>query len=88
MFFSAYTPATGFELWLYSMDGVVRGPYTGRGPGDRGDFWSHTVAGPDAVLQNVFMRLATEWEGFAAVPSRYVCEGDTVKANQVLAVVE
>jgi len=41
----------GFELWIYSMNGVVRGPYTGAGPNDNGDFWSHTVGGPDAVLQ-------------------------------------
>src|SRR5512140_3002662 len=36
--------------------------------------------GPDAVLQNVFMKLGTEWHGFAAVPGRFVAEGDTVIA--------
>ncbi len=36
--------------------------------------------GPDAVLQNVFMKLGTEWDGFAAVPGRFVAEGDTVIA--------
>ena len=36
--------------------------------------------GRDAVLANVFMKLATEWDGFAAVPSEYVCQGDTVVA--------
>ena len=49
--FTDFALPTGFELWFYSTNGVVRGPYTGLGPGDRGDFWSHTVAGPDAVLQ-------------------------------------
>mgnify|MGYP001815580524 CR=1 FL=1 len=42
--------------------------------------YAGTYIGPDAVLQNVFMKLATEWEGFAAVPSTYVAEGDTVVA--------
>ena len=42
--------------------------------------YAGTYVGPDAILQNVFMRLATEWEGFTAVPSRFVCEGDTVVA--------
>ncbi len=41
----------GYELWVYSMNGGVRGPYTGRGPLDSGEFWSHTVAGPDAFIQ-------------------------------------
>jgi hypothetical protein len=39
-----------------------------------------TYVGRDAVLANVFMKLATDWDGFAAVPSEYVCEGDTVVA--------
>ncbi len=26
-----------------------------------------TYVGPDAVLQNVFMKLGSEWDGFAAV---------------------
>ena len=42
--------------------------------------YAGTYTGPDAVLQNVFMRLATEWERFAAVPEEYVAEGDTVVA--------
>jgi ketosteroid isomerase-like protein len=36
--------------------------------------------GPDAVLQNVFMKLGTEWDGFAAVPGRFVADGETVVA--------
>lgn len=34
--------------------------------------------GPDAVLQNVFMKIAEEWDGFAAVPIRFVEQGDTI----------
>ena len=34
--------------------------------------------GPDAVLNNVFMRLATEWEGFKVAPQRFTAEGQRV----------
>ncbi len=36
--------------------------------------------GPQAVLEGVFAKLGSEWEGFAAVPDRFVTEGDTVVA--------
>lgn len=36
--------------------------------------------GPEAVLTNVFMHLGGAWDGFAAVPSQFVTEGDTVVA--------
>ena len=39
-----------------------------------------TYVGPNAVLEGVFMRLGTEWDGFAAVPERFVSEGQTVIA--------
>jgi len=39
-----------------------------------------TYIGPEAVLENVFMKLGTEWDGFAAVPAQLVAEGDTVVA--------
>src|SRR5690349_12627633 len=39
-----------------------------------------TYSGPQAVLENVFMKLGGEWEGFAAVPQRLVSEGETVVA--------
>jgi ketosteroid isomerase-like protein len=39
-----------------------------------------TYTTPDAVLQKVFMRLATEWEAFGAVPHEFVCQGQTVVA--------
>lgn len=39
-----------------------------------------TYHGPDAVLNNVFMKLGTEWEDFQAVPEQYVDGGDTIVA--------
>lgn len=39
-----------------------------------------TYIGPDAVLKGVFMRLGTEWDGFAAVPDEFIDGGDTVVA--------
>src|SRR5262245_17375261 len=32
----------------------------------------------DAVLEGVFMRLGTEWDGFAAVPDEFIDAGETV----------
>jgi ketosteroid isomerase-like protein len=37
-----------------------------------------TYHGPNAVLEGVFMRLGTEWEGFAAVPAEFIDGGDTI----------
>jgi ketosteroid isomerase-like protein len=34
--------------------------------------------GPDAVLNNVFMKLGGEWDGYAAVPSEFIADGATV----------
>jgi uncharacterized protein len=34
--------------------------------------------GPDAVLQNLFMRLATEWDGFTVHPKEYYDAGAVV----------
>ncbi|ADJ29696.1 nuclear transport factor 2 family protein [Nitrosococcus watsonii] len=34
--------------------------------------------GPDAILENVFMKLGEEWDGFAAVPGEFVADGSTV----------
>lgn len=39
-----------------------------------------TYVGPDAVLENVFMKLGTEWDGFAAVPNEFIADGETVIA--------
>lgn len=37
-----------------------------------------TYVGADAVLQNVFMKLGSEWEGYAVVPQEYVESAGTV----------
>jgi ketosteroid isomerase-like protein len=39
-----------------------------------------TYHGPKAILEGVFLRLGSEWEGFAAVPDEFVDGGDTVVA--------
>jgi len=39
-----------------------------------------TYVGPKAVLEGVFMRLGSEWIGFAAVPHEFVDGGDTIVA--------
>lgn len=50
--------------------------------------WTEAEGGPyggvytgaNAVLENVFMRIGSEWDKFAAIPEEYVSEGDTVVA--------
>ena len=37
--------------------------------------------GPEAILQGVFARLGSEWDGFAAVPQQFHDAGDTVIAT-------
>ncbi len=37
-----------------------------------------TYTGPNAVLENVFMKFGTEWEGFSVVPDQIVNGGDVV----------
>jgi ketosteroid isomerase-like protein len=39
-----------------------------------------TYIGPDAVLSGVFMRLGSEWDGYAAVPDEIIASGETVIA--------
>jgi len=34
--------------------------------------------GPDAIVQGVFMRLATEWDGFTVAPEEILDAGDAV----------
>ena len=36
--------------------------------------------GPDAVLEDVFMKLGGEWDGYSAVPTAFVAERDMVVA--------
>lgn len=40
--------------------------------------YAGTYTGADEILEKVFMRLGTEWEGFAAIPDEFIAEGDTV----------
>lgn len=40
--------------------------------------YAGTYHGPRAVLEGVFMRLGSEWNGFAAVPDEFIDGGDTV----------
>ena len=40
--------------------------------------YAGTYVGPEAILAGVFMRLATEWEGFAAVPAEFLADGERV----------
>jgi ketosteroid isomerase-like protein len=39
-----------------------------------------TYYGGESVLQNVFMPLATEWEGFQAAPDEYLDAGNSIVA--------
>jgi hypothetical protein len=39
-----------------------------------------TYVGAPAIVENVFLKLATEWEGYSAVPSEFVADGETVVA--------
>lgn len=41
-----------------------------------GFMYGGTYHGPNGVLSGVFMKLATEWEGFSAVPNKIVDGGD------------
>lgn len=40
--------------------------------------YAGTYIGTQAILENVFHRLATEWQDFNAEPHTYVAEGDRV----------
>ena len=42
--------------------------------------YAGTYHGPKAVLEGVFMRLGSEWNGFAAVPDELIDGGDSVVA--------
>jgi uncharacterized protein len=37
-----------------------------------------TYHGPDAVLDGVFMRIGSEWDGFAAIPDEFIDAGETI----------
>ena len=39
-----------------------------------------TYVGPEAIVQNVFMKLGSEWDGYTVVPHEFVANGETVVA--------
>ena len=43
--------------------------------------YAGTYNGPDAVLQGVFMRLGTEWDGFTVRPEDFIDGGDKIVAT-------
>lgn len=45
-----------------------------------GFLYGGTYIGPNAVLENVFMKLGGEWEGFSAVPDQIIDGGDVIVA--------
>jgi len=49
--FTNFSLPPNAELYIYNMNGEAFGPYTGFGPKNDGDFWSHTVTGPIAYVQ-------------------------------------
>lgn len=42
--------------------------------------YAGTYTGPDAIVEGVFARLASEWDGYAAVPSEFIDSGERVVA--------
>lgn len=49
--FTGFNMPAGAALFLYTEEGQVFGPYTGRGPLDNGKFESNTLAGDSITLQ-------------------------------------
>lgn len=45
-----------------------------------GFIYAGTYVGADAIVQNVFMRMATEWDSFQVKPESLIGEGDQVAA--------
>ena len=39
-----------------------------------------TFIGPNAVLENVFMKIGGDWDGYAAVPDEFIANDNTVVA--------
>ena len=39
-----------------------------------------TFVGPNAVLENVFMKIGGDWDGYAAVPDEFIANDNTVVA--------
>ena len=45
-----------------------------------GHIYAGTSMGADAIVQNVFMPLDTEWDSYLVEPDTFICEGDQVAA--------
>jgi ketosteroid isomerase-like protein len=45
-----------------------------------GFIYAGTYVGGDAIVQNVFMRMATEWDSYRVKPESLIGEGDQVAA--------
>jgi ketosteroid isomerase-like protein len=45
-----------------------------------GFMYGGEYSGPEAILQNVFMKFATEWEGFKVTPHKFIDGGSDVVA--------
>lgn len=37
-----------------------------------------TYKGPDDIMENVFMKLGTEWDGFSVAPDEFIDAGDKI----------
>ena len=49
--FTDFNLPAGAALYVYTLDGVAFGPYSGKGPNGTGDFWTNTVPGEDVIVQ-------------------------------------
>ena len=56
---------------LAGLDPQIMWTETAGGP------FAGTYTGPNAVLENVFGSLGSEWDDFIVQPDAYVCEGDS-----------
>ena len=43
--------------------------------------YAGTFVGSEAIVENVFRRLGTEWDGFKAEPDRVISDGDQAAAR-------
>lgn len=47
---------------------------------ERFPYYTGTWHGPQAVFDNLLVRIANDWDGFAAAPSDFITDGDRVVA--------
>jgi V8-like Glu-specific endopeptidase len=69
--FTEFTLPSGSEMYVYNLAGEAFGPYTGDGPLDNGEFWTHTVSGELAVLQ---LRYSGVWPEESLLSTFFVIE--------------